>query len=105
MEDPVSDVTSGNLAYVIYTSGSTGKPKGVAIPHRSLASFVVSARLAYGLEPTDRVLQLASLSFDTSVEEIFTCLTCGATLVLRTEAMLGSVATFLRTCQEQALTG
>ncbi|MBD2370869.1 non-ribosomal peptide synthetase [Leptolyngbya boryana] len=95
---------ASNLAYVIYTSGSTGKPKGVMIEHRSLVSYIETASVEYGIKPGDRVLQFASLSFDVAAEEIFVSLTQGATLVLRTDAMLDSVSTFLQQCRELALT-
>ncbi len=108
----VSQVTPNNLAYIIYTSGSTGKPKGVTIEHRSLVNFTQAAIFEYGLNDTDspaetlpeRILQFASISFDTAAEEIYPCLISGATLVLRTEEMLTSVATFLKTCQDWQLT-
>jgi amino acid adenylation domain-containing protein len=83
-------------AYLIYTSGSTGRPKGVVVPHRAIASFVRTAREAYGLAPGDRVLQFASISFDTSAEEIWPALASGATLVLRSEEMAASIPHFLR---------
>ncbi|MET7333129.1 amino acid adenylation domain-containing protein [Nonomuraea sp. NPDC005650] len=70
------------LAYVIYTSGSTGTPKGVAVEHAGLAERVRWMRSAYGLRPGDRVVQLASLSFDTHAEEIFPALAAGATVEL-----------------------
>jgi amino acid adenylation domain-containing protein len=85
-----------NLAYLIYTSGSTGTPKGVMIPHRSLVNYTKAICLEYELAPTDRILQFASISFDVAAEEIFPCLVQGATLVLRTEEMLGSVLKFLQ---------
>jgi amino acid adenylation domain-containing protein/non-ribosomal peptide synthase protein (TIGR01720 family) len=91
-------------AYVIYTSGSTGTPKGVVVPHRAFSRFVDSALRSYELGPADRVLQFASLSFDASVEEIFPCLTSGATLVLRTEAMLASPSEFAAACTDQGIT-
>ena len=104
---------SGNLAgaakpadaaYVIYTSGSTGKPKGTLIEHRSLLNFTQAASNEYQIVDTDRVLQFASLSFDTSAEEIFPALTRGATLVLRTDSMLSSAEHFLQACREFGIT-
>ena len=103
-ENMTSGVTAENLAYVIYTSGSTGKPKGVMIQHSSLASYTIAARHVYGLSAADRVLQFASISFDTSVEEIFPCLTCGATLVLRDASMLDTPSAFLNKCYESGIT-
>jgi amino acid adenylation domain-containing protein len=88
------------LAYIIYTSGSTGQPKGVMVQHDSLANYTAAAIEEYAISDCDRVLQFASLSFDAAAEEIFPCLTCGATLVLRTEAMLSSIEIFLHTCDE-----
>jgi amino acid adenylation domain-containing protein len=91
----LKDVDPGNAAYVLYTSGSTGRPKGVVVEHRSLAAYAVDAVAAYGLAPGERALQLASVSFDTSAEEIYPALVSGATLVLRPESMLDTVPRFL----------
>ncbi|WP_404370386.1 non-ribosomal peptide synthase/polyketide synthase [Corallococcus coralloides] len=79
---PDSGVGARNLAYVLYTSGSTGMPKGTAIEHRGVCNLVAHEATAYGIGPGSRVLQFASLSFDLSVEEIFTTLCSGGTLVL-----------------------
>lgn len=72
----------GTGAYVIYTSGSTGTPKGVVVEHESLAARVSWMRDAYGLGPGDRVVQFASVSFDTHAEEIFPALAAGARVVM-----------------------
>ena len=75
------------LAYVIYTSGSTGKPKGVAVAHVS-ACHLIRWHSANMPVPTGaRVIQLAPLSFDVSVQEIFATLADGGTLVLIDEAL------------------
>ena len=103
-ENFVGQVTPENLAYVIYTSGSTGQPKGVVIQHKSLANLTEHAADLFALKPSDRVLQFASLSFDTAAEEIFPSLARGATLVLRTDSMLDSVQEFLRRCRDWELT-
>ena len=103
-ETPSVLITPENSAYVIYTSGSTGAPKGVVIAHRSLGNFVSSAAAAFALAPRDRVLQFASISFDTAVEEIFPGLIRGATLVLRTNSMLESVSVFFERCRVWEIT-
>ena len=79
---PETRVAATDPAYVIYTSGSTGVPKGVLVEHHSL-SYVVDELLGrYGITPDDNVLQFASVSFDTSIEQITVALLGGATLVL-----------------------
>jgi amino acid adenylation domain-containing protein len=103
LDNPVNQATPTNLAYVIYTSGSTGTPKGVAIQHQSLVNFVQAAIAEYKIQSQDRILQFASISFDTACEEIFPCLLCGATLVLRTDRMLTSIPTFWEKCQQHSI--
>ncbi|HVG21000.1 MAG TPA: amino acid adenylation domain-containing protein, partial [Blastocatellia bacterium] len=102
-ENPVTRTAAQNLAYQIYTSGSTGEPKGVMVEHASLANYAEAAGDEFELRPGDRVLQFATISFDTSAEEIYPCLTRGATLVLRTDSMLESTALFLDKCREWAV--
>jgi amino acid adenylation domain-containing protein len=103
-EDGRASVSPLNAAYVIYTSGSTGRPKGVVVEHRSLVNYISWAGETFGLCESERVLQFASISFDAAAEEIFTCLARGATLVLRTEEMLGSAAEFMRACGSMGVT-
>src|SRR4030095_10935799 len=74
------------------------------IEHRSLVNYIEAASAVFAVEPRDRLLQFTSINFDPAAEEIFTCLTRGATLVLRTEGMLDSIPIFLQKCQEWELT-
>lgn len=103
-ENLENTTTAKNLAYVIYTSGSTGQPKGVTIEHESLVSLTQAIAVEYEITTRDRLLQFASISFDVAAEEIYPCLTTGATLVLRTEEMLASIPAFLQKCQDWSLT-
>lgn len=80
--DPAWQAGPDDAAYLIHTSGSTGTPKGVVVPHRALAARVAGMRRDYGITPGDRILQFASLSFDTHAEEIYPALTAGARLVV-----------------------
>ncbi len=79
---PATQVTPQNLAYVIFTSGSTGKPKGVAIIHQALVNLMNAMRQQPGLNETEVMPALATLSFDMSVPEVYLPLVTGARLVL-----------------------
>ncbi|MDA0811408.1 MAG: amino acid adenylation domain-containing protein, partial [Verrucomicrobia bacterium] len=70
-------------AYVIYTSGSTGTPKGAMVSHRTFALHCAIMAERYGLSEKDRVLQFASLGFDTAFEQIFPTLISGASLFIK----------------------
>lgn len=79
---PEAGVEASDCAYIIYTSGSTGTPKGVMVDHASLGYLCGEINERYGIGPADRVLQFASITFDTAVEQILVALLNGATLVL-----------------------
>ncbi|HWN45296.1 MAG TPA: amino acid adenylation domain-containing protein, partial [Thermoanaerobaculia bacterium] len=77
-----SEVLPDHPAYLIYTSGSTGRPKGVQITHRALVNFLASMREAPGLQPSDVLLAVTSVSFDISGLELFLPLVTGARVVI-----------------------
>ncbi|QEU99113.1 amino acid adenylation domain-containing protein [Kitasatospora aureofaciens] len=79
---PEDGFAPDDLAYLIYTSGTTGRPKGVPVTHRSLVFTLDRVVRAYGLAPGERVLQLAALGADTALEQVFSALLAGATVVL-----------------------
>ena len=119
---PASWLTPRSLAYIIYTSGTTGRPKGVMIEHGSIASLIRGDLQELDISPCDRVGQVSSSAFDSSVEETWTALTTGATLVVMSDetthlgpdlvpwmrreriTVFGPTPTFLRTtgCQNPA---
>jgi amino acid adenylation domain-containing protein len=105
MGNSAPSVDARSLAYVFYTSGSTGRPKGVQLEHHSMAAYALTAGLQHSLGPEDRVLQFASIGFDTSAEEIFSCLAYGATLVLPPHLKEElDPEQFLRRCSEWGIT-
>jgi amino acid adenylation domain-containing protein len=103
-ENPLCILRPANLSYVIYTSGSTGKPKGVLIEHGGLANVIEASTKAFDVNANSRVAQLASLSFDASVLEIFTALTTGATLCLVKREVVSSGADLAEALNRQSIT-
>ncbi|HEX7242294.1 MAG TPA: amino acid adenylation domain-containing protein, partial [Longimicrobiaceae bacterium] len=84
-EAPDVEVDPDNLAYVIYTSGSTGRPKGVAMPHGPLANLLAWQAGQDGGAAPPATLQFASISFDVSFHEAFSCWAAGGRLVVAPE--------------------
>ncbi|CAG8327518.1 unnamed protein product [Penicillium salamii] len=74
-----------NSAYVVCTSGSTGIPKAIVVEHSSLSTSVKAQANAMEIMPGSRVLQYAAYTFDVSVGDIFTALTCGACICIPSE--------------------
>ncbi len=71
-----------DLAYVLYTSGSTGTPKGVMVSHRGLADCLLWLGEFMPFGPGVISLQMATITFDLSVAELFSPLCFGATIVM-----------------------
>ncbi|BET97550.1 non-ribosomal peptide synthetase [Xenorhabdus taiwanensis] len=93
-----------HLAYIIYTSGSTGQPKGVMLEHRNVVNFVHAQHQTSEPQLGDRILQFATIAFDTSVSDIFPTLAAGATLVLRPPHIRIPDSTFVTFLREQKIT-
>jgi amino acid adenylation domain-containing protein len=79
-------VTADDLSYILYTSGSTGRPKGVVHTHASALSFVDWSARTYQPAPEDRFSSHAPFHFDLSVFDLYVPMTCGAALVIISEA-------------------
>ncbi|KAF4633014.1 hypothetical protein G7Y89_g5108 [Cudoniella acicularis] len=79
--------TTTDAAYVIFTSGSTGGPKGTLVEHKAISTSSAAMRKALLMKPDSRVLQFASFTFDVSVLETLTTLTCGGCICIPSEDM------------------
>ncbi len=88
-ENPKSGVTPNHLAYVIYTSGSTGRPKGAVLNHRGRVNNFCDFNRRYSVGSDDKVLGLASLSFDMHAYDNFGLMAAGgANVILEGSAIL-----------------
>lgn len=91
---PSQSVNESDLAYMIYTSGSTGQPKGVPVSHKAICNLCdwwTTEFIAHG----DRALQMISVGFDASIEEIFPTLVSGGTVVPVQPEAMESIERFL----------
>ncbi|ORV80978.1 non-ribosomal peptide synthetase [Mycobacterium interjectum] len=102
--DRVRPLRPDNTAYLIYTSGTTGLPKGVAVPHRPVAEYFVWFKGEYGVDHTDRLLQVASPSFDVSIAEIFGTLACGARMVIPRPGGLSDIGYLTALLRDEGIT-
>jgi mycobactin peptide synthetase MbtE len=102
--DRVRPLRPENTAYLIYTSGSTGLPKGVPVAHRPIAEYFVWFGDEYGVSDKDRLLQVASQSFDVSIGEIFGMLAAGARLVIPRPGGLGDIGYLTDLLRDEGIT-
>ncbi|WP_407375056.1 amino acid adenylation domain-containing protein, partial [Methanobrevibacter sp.] len=75
--NPNVEITPDHTAYMIYTSGSTGKPKGVIIGHENACNEAEgNPKCKY-----NSILSIATIAFDTSLEDILTGITNGIKII------------------------
>ena len=77
-----ADIKPSSLFILLYTSGSTGTPKGCQLEHGNLVAFCHWYHRYYGLKPEHKVAAYASYGFDACMMDMYSALTCGATVYI-----------------------
>lgn len=93
-----------DIAYTIFTSGSTGLPKGVVVPHQGITHTVLYRQHYYGLDTSDVILQYPSVFYDSAVNDYFSTLLSGASLVLFRDSDRNDVAALARLIKSHQVT-
>ena len=99
-----SKIDPRGLAYILFTSGSTGLPKGVMIERGGVRSVLAAQAEYLRLGVEDRLLKVASPSFDAAIFEMLATLGAGATLCLVPEKDLLPGRDFFAILKERQIT-
>ena len=101
---PELKIDNDKIAYILYTSGSTGKPKGVRIKHKNLVNLLYSFIKKPGMQASDILISITTISFDIAMAELFAPLLIGATLVLTDEETAKDTRMLLDVMKDESIT-
>jgi amino acid adenylation domain-containing protein len=98
------ELNNNQVAYILYTSGSTGKPKGVTVTHKNLVNLLYSIIEKPGIEKTDKVISITTVSFDIAGFELYASLLKGAQLILTSEETAKDPRLLLEVIKREGIT-
>jgi amino acid adenylation domain-containing protein len=78
--DKKINVSGSDPAYLMFTSGSSGEPKGIVVSHKNLFTYISYIINTYDFGEMDRISQAPDISFDLSIQDIFSAFLSGGCL-------------------------
>lgn len=78
----LSSIISTDPVYIFFTSGSTGVPKGVVINNQNIIDYIDFATEAFCITDETVMGNQSPFYFDISTQDIYSCLSKGARLVI-----------------------
>ncbi|WP_405289906.1 AMP-binding protein, partial [Methanobrevibacter sp.] len=94
--NPDVNISPDDLAYMIYTSGSTGNPKGVMISHENACNEAAeNPKCEYS-----SILSIATIAFDTSLEDILTGITNGIKIIFANDIEIKNIVDLIKLIKE-----
>lgn len=85
-----------DVLYILFTSGSTGNPKGVVVTHRSVLAYTAWVTQAFGFDAQTVFGSQTPFYFSMSVTDIFSALSCAATIEVIPKALFSFPVELIR---------
>ncbi|MEO1627055.1 MAG: non-ribosomal peptide synthetase, partial [Bacteroidota bacterium] len=98
-ENVTVDLDGTESCYLLFTSGSTSKPKGIEGVFKSLSHFIHWEAGMLALDEGVRVSQLAPISFDVSLRDVFLPILLGGRICIPGEQLKFQINEFIRWIQ------
>lgn len=71
-----------NEICMLFTSGTTGVPNGVILSDENIVNYIFNVQEFMKINSNDVILQQSSVSFDVFIEEVYSSMFVGSTLVI-----------------------
>jgi amino acid adenylation domain-containing protein len=103
-ENLENTATPDDSSYIMYTSGSTGDPKAILGCYKSLSHFMHWEVREFALDEHVRVTQLAPVTFDASLRDIFVPLITGGIVCIPVKDIRTNVKRLIEWLQHSGIT-
>lgn len=90
--------------YIFFTSGSTGEPKGVLGCHKALSHFIHWESGEFNFDSDTRITQLAPVSFDACLKDIFVPMLRGGTVCIPEKGVRNNISLLVDWINHQRIT-